>query len=147
VKSNKKGFTLIEMVIAIGILAVLAVGIMRLFLTSQVSHQKAVDLDYAVLETNALIERFQDIKGSPGNGSSFTIYYNDKWERTNIIESNIQYAIYGDLAKLSDDKAGLLHLDLRVVRLKPYILEKNGENEIYKISVIIEDLSYWGEDK
>lgn len=146
-RSSKKGFTLIEMIIAVGILAALAVGIIRLFIASQVSLQKATDIDYAVLEINALIEWFQNMEGSSEKASRFTIYYDDKWERSTIKDSITQYAIYGDLAKLSDDQAGLLHLDLRAVRLKPYPLEKNEEYEIYKVAVIIEDMSYWGENK
>jgi prepilin-type N-terminal cleavage/methylation domain-containing protein len=147
VRSKNKGFTLIEMIIAIGMLAALAVGIIRLFIASQVSLQKAADMDYAVLEINALIEGFQNIGSNSENASRFTIYYDDKWERSAIKDSTAQYAIYGNFAKLSDDKAGLLHLDLRAVRLKPYPLGKNEEYEIYKVAVIIEDMSYWGENK
>lgn len=145
-KSGKKGFTLIEMIIAVGILAVLAVGIIRLFIASEVRHEKAVDLDLAVLNTNAVIEEFQNLNNPSEFASRFTIYFNDDWERSNK-DANTLYAIYGDMVKLSDDQEGLLHLDLRTVRLKPYPFEKNEEYEIYKISVIIEDMSYWGEDK
>ena len=124
-RSGKKGFTLIEMIIAVGMLAVLSVGIIRLFVVSQVSHYKAVDIDYAVLETNALIEEFQ-VTENPAEKAS-------------------RFAIYCDLAQLSKDKEGLLHLDLRAVRLKPYPMEKNDEHEIYKVSVVVEDMSYWSE--
>lgn len=145
-RSGKKGFTLIEMIIAVGVLAVLAVGIIRLFIASEVSHEKAVDIDYAVLETNSLIEEFQEMKNSSEKASRFTIYYDDNWGRS-IKHTNSLYAIYGDMVKLSDEQEGLLHLDLRAVRLKPYPLEKNEEFEIYKVSVIVEDMSYWGENK
>lgn len=145
-RSGKKGFTLIEMIIAVGVLAVLAVGIIRLFIASEVSHEKAVDIDYAVLETNSLIEEFQEMKNSSEKASRFTIYYDDNWGRS-IKDTNSLYAIYGDMVKLSDEQEGLLHLDLRAVRLKPYPLEKNEEFEIYKVSVIVEDMSYWGENK
>lgn len=145
-RSGKKGFTLIEMIIAVGVLAVLAVGIIRLFIASEVRHQKAIDLDYAVLETNALIEKFQGLRDTSEFASRFTIYFNNNWERSNK-DSETLYAIYGDTVKLSDDQEGLLHLDLRAVRLKPYALEKNEEYEIYKVSVIVEDMSYWGENK
>ncbi len=144
-RSGKKGFTLIEMIIAVGVLAVLAVGIIRLFIASEVNHKKALDTDCAVLETNALIEEFQEINPSE-KASRFTIYYNDNWERS-VKDSDSMYAVYGDIVKLSDDQEGLSHLDLRAVRLKPYPLEKNEEHEIYKISVIVEDMSYWGENK
>ena len=145
-RSGKKGFTLIEMIIAVGVLAVLAVGIIRLFIASEVSHKKAVDIDYAVLETNTIIEEFQELRDSSEKASRFTIYYDENWERS-IKDSNSLYAIYGDMVKLSDEQEGLLHLDLRAVRLKRYPLEKNEEFEIYKVSVIVEDMSYWGENK
>jgi len=146
VRSGKKGFTLIEMIIAVGVLAVLAVGIIRLFIASEVSHKKAVDIDYAVLETNTIIEEFQELRDSSEKASRFTIYYDNNWERS-IKDSETLYAIYGDMVKLSDEQGGLLYLDLRAVRLKPYPLEKNEEFEIYKVSVIVEDMSYWGENK
>lgn len=144
-RSGKKGFTLIEMIIAVGLLAVLSVGIIRLFVVSQVSHYKAVDVDYAVLETNALIEEFQVTENPAEKAKRFTIYYDSNWERSEIKGSETLYAIYGDLAQLSKDKEGLLHLDLRAVRLKPYPMEKNEEHEIYKVSVVLEDMSYWSE--
>ncbi len=146
-KSGKKGFTLIEMLIAVAVLAVLSVGIIRLFVASQISHDKAVDIDYAVLETNALIEDFQGEKSLSEKANRFTIYYDNNWERSVLKDSNSLYAIYGDMVKLSDDQEGLLHVDLRVLRLKPYPLEKNEEHEIYKVSVIVEDVSYWSENK
>lgn len=144
--SEKKGFSLIEMIIAVGVLAVLAVGIIRLFIASEVNHQKSVDIDNAVLETNALIEDFQDLENSSGQSSRFTLYFDNNWERS-VEDSETLYAIYGDMVKLSDEKDGLLHLDLRAVRLKPYPLEKKEGHEIYNVSVVVEDMSYWGENK
>ena len=61
------------------------------------------------------------------------------------MDSEAQYAIYGNIIQLSEDQEGLLHLDLRAVRLKPYPFENNEKHEIYSIGVIIEDLSYWSE--
>ena len=127
------------------ILAVLSAGVVSLFIVSHVRLQKAMDLDNAVLETNTLIEEFQGVEGSSSNGSRFTIYYDDNWERSVIMDSEAQYAIYGNIIQLSEDQEGLLHLDLRAVRLKPYPFENNEKHEIYSIGVIIEDLSYWSE--
>jgi len=145
VRSGKKGFTLIEMIISVGVLAVLAVGIIRLFIASEVTHKKAIDIDRAVLETNAIIEEFQEIINPSEKASRFTIYYDNNWERS-VKDSDSMYAVYGDIVMLSEDQGGLSHLDLRAVRLKPYPLEKSEEYEIYNISVIVEDMSYWGEN-
>lgn len=143
-KSGSKGFTLIEMVIAIGILAVLAVGVLRLFVTSKIIHKKAADLDNAVLETNRMIEEFQSVDGAPQKESRFTVYYDGDWNRSGLKDNSTNYAIYGSIIPLSEDQEGLLHMDLRVVRLGPYPLEKESETEIYAVSTIIEDLSFWG---
>ncbi|HHU90979.1 MAG TPA: prepilin-type N-terminal cleavage/methylation domain-containing protein [Clostridiaceae bacterium] len=144
-KSDERGFTLVEIIVAVAILAVLSAGVVSLFIVSHVRLQKAMDLDNAVLETNTLIEEFQGVEGSSSNGSRFTIYYDDNWERSVIMDSEAQYAIYGNIIQLSEDQEGLLHLDLRAVRLKPYPFENNEKHEIYSIGVIIEDLSYWSE--
>lgn len=146
-KPGNKGFTIIEMIIATGVLAILAVGTLRLFIASQVTHQKAVDLDNAVLETNRLIEEFQKVEGAPRKESSFIIYYDEQWNPSAMKGDQAGYAIYGSIIPLSEEQKGLLHMDLRAVRLKPYPLEKVGETEIYSISTIIEDLSFWGEEQ
>ncbi len=146
VKSRKDGFTLIEMVIAIGILAVLAVGVLRLFVTSQVTHQKVVDIDNAVLETGKLLEEFQKMEDSSQNESRFTVYYDGDWNRSGLKDNSTHYAIYGSIIPLSEEYEGLLHMDLRVVRLGPYPFEKESEPEIYAVSTIIEDLSFWGDN-
>lgn len=143
-KSGEKGFTLIEIIISAGILAVVAVGIVSLFIASHVSIQKAMDLDNAVLQINSLIEGFQGTESSTVKISHFTIYYDDKWERSTN-DSEIKYVIYGDFKPLSDEQKGLLNLDLRAVRLKPYPFENREDHEIYSIDVIIEDTSYWSE--
>lgn len=145
-KSGAKGFTLVEMIIAIGILAVLAVGVLRLFITSQVTHKKAVDLDNAVLETNRLIEEFQSVEGAPQKESRFTVYYDNDWNPSTTKDNSARYAIHGSIIPLPGEQSGLLHMDLRVVRLEPYPLEKVNEPEIYSVSTIIEDLSFWGEN-
>jgi len=144
VRSQEKGFTLVEIIISVSILAVLAVGIVSLFITSHVSLQKAMDLDNAVLEINSLIEGFHGNENSAIKASRFTLYYDDNWERSTN-DSVIKYVIYGDFIQLSDEQEGLFNLNLRAVRLKPYPFEKKDKYEIYSIDVIIEDSSYWSE--
>ncbi|HHW23811.1 MAG TPA: prepilin-type N-terminal cleavage/methylation domain-containing protein [Clostridiaceae bacterium] len=143
-KSESKGFTLIEMILAICILAVLAVGVLKLFVNSRVTHQKAFDLDNAVLETNRLIEEFQSVGGAPRNESRFTVYYDEQWNPATLDDDAACYAIYGNIAPLSEEQGGLLHLDLRAVRIKPYPFEEDEQTEIYSVSTIIEDQSFWG---
>lgn len=143
-KSGEKGFTLVEIIVSAGILAVLAVGIVSLFTVSYVNIQKAIDLDNAVLEINSLIEGFQGTENSTAKVSRFSIYYDDKWERS-VDDSAVKYVINGDFKQLSDEQKGLLNLSLRAVRLEPYPFENSENHEIYSIDVIIEDTSYWSE--
>lgn len=143
-RSGEKGFTLVEIIISAGILAILAVSIVGLFVTSHVSIQKAMDLDNAVLEINSLIEGFQGTEKSTVKVSSFTLYYDDNWERSNN-DSASKYAIYGEFSMLADVQDGLLNLNLKVIRLKQYPFENKDKHEIYSVDVIIEDTSYWSE--
>lgn len=143
-KKNSKGFTLAEMIIALFVLAILAVGALRLFVNARTVHRKAVDLDRAVFETNRMIEEFHI------NGRSlderFAAYYDEEWKPAEKDGDSACYAIYGSMTPLSEKEKGLYHLDLRVVRLKPYPFEKENEAEIYSISSIIEDSTIWSEN-
>lgn len=138
-KPMNKGFTLIEMILSIGILAILAVGVLRLFVVSQVNHQKAVDIDLAVLECNALIERTHSLEDITESGNTFVFYYDNEWK--NSIQKDVftQYAMYGTISSLPNNLEGLFNLALRVVRLNPYPLEKDGEKELYQVSVLFEN--------
>jgi len=144
VKSGEKGFTLVELIISAGILAVLSIGIVGLFVKAHINNQKAMELDNAVLEINNLIERFHDTENSIVKASQFVIYYNDKWELSDN-DSEIEYVIYGDIEQLSDEQEGLYSLQLKAVRLKPYPFEAEENHEIYSIDVIFEDTSLWSE--
>jgi len=144
VKKDTKGFTLIEMIIALFVLAVLAVGVLRLFVTARTVHQKAVDLDKAVFETNRLIEEIH-IDSKYKTDTRFSEYYDEDWNPS-VNDDSARYAIYGSISPLSEEEKGLLHLDLRVVRLIPYPFEKENDPEIYSISTIVEDSEFWSVD-
>ena len=128
-----KGFTLIEMVIAVAIMAILSIGILKLFIAAEVNHQKALDIDHAVFESCMLIENNRNSE-IPKNGVHKTIYYDEKWEKMIKESGDSQYAIYIDILPLDENKGMLFSIHLKVVRIKPYPLEINGEQEIYSIS-------------
>lgn len=130
---SNKGFTLIEMILSVGLLALLSVGILRLFIAAQVNHDKAVDLDHAVWESGTLIEETRQREDIPSGGSHFTLYYDENWSQT-LDETRGQYAVYGDVIPLSEKDQRLFNLHLKFVRIIPYPLESKTETVIYLVS-------------
>ena len=62
--SNKNGFTLIEMLIAVAVLSLLGLVVIQVFITASSLNHKAADMDRAVAVSTAVVER---LKGLPAN--------------------------------------------------------------------------------
>lgn len=53
-KKKKKGFTLLEMIVAVGLLSIMSVSILKVFLASKDLNEKAQDLHQSVLLTRSI---------------------------------------------------------------------------------------------
>ena len=58
-KTGEQGFTLAEMIISIGVLAVTGIVVLNLFLTARTLDRKAMELDRSVLLASGMIEAFK----------------------------------------------------------------------------------------
>lgn len=76
---GNQGFTLVEMILAVGILALLSILVLQLFLTSTNMSQKAYDLDQAVLASKSAVENFKN-HPTPSSRDVMT-YYDKDWKQ------------------------------------------------------------------
>ncbi|MCX7772352.1 MAG: prepilin-type N-terminal cleavage/methylation domain-containing protein [Clostridia bacterium] len=141
----KNGFTLVELLISLVVLAILAVGVLRLFMSAQVQHLKASDLDHAVLESTTFAEEVRHLRNAPEEERRIVIYFDKQWGRRKEKSEDTPYVLYADIIPVPQSDGGLMALHVRVTRLTGYPFEKKGEAEIYKLSSIFESESYWGE--
>ena len=140
----KKGFTLVETVIAVAVLAVCSVLILRMFVLSQNTENKAKDLNRAVTEAQTAVEAVKACPASEKLGallpkSSVTVsgggfvlerWYAKDWTAA-AAPTKDGYTLR---LTASPDGAGGLSLSVTVVREKPYPLEKGTERELYSLS-------------
>ena len=155
---GKKGFTLIEMIISVALLAVAGTAVASLFMNAQINNRKAHDLDQSTARLSAWIEEIKAspeirIDGEPSsdeallifNGQgSYKTYYDGEWQpilNENETSAKAEFAIVIDLYEMPD-KPGLWTLEARSVKLKPYFLGKESNIEILKLSAMVE---YFGE--
>lgn len=147
---TRKGFTLIEMIIAVALLAVAGTVVVRLFVHAHVCNRLAADIDRSVFYGSAWIEKIKSspwdwIEGktstqepvvSASGPGSYVVYYDDSWQP--IFEDQAQkaaYAMHIDLYRISGD--GLWAIELRTFRIKPYPLRQKPYEEIYALSAMV----------
>jgi prepilin-type N-terminal cleavage/methylation domain-containing protein len=155
---NNRGFTLVEVIIAIGIMAIASVVILQLFITAKNINQKANDLDKSILASTSIIELFKsgetpdDIKTDPyiehakidesNDIININIYYDDNWNLLESKDGNLYFTLtavitpISSIDLISNKTSKYYKIEVHVVKAKPYPLEKNFEKEIYSVETI-----------
>ncbi|SHJ25234.1 prepilin-type N-terminal cleavage/methylation domain-containing protein [Thermoclostridium caenicola] len=150
---GRKGFTLIEMIIAVALLAVAGTVAVRLFIHAHVSNRLAADIDRSVFHGSAWIEKIKAspedwIGGDPSalesvvsvsDAGSYVIYYDDGWQPLSGIrdpEREAAYAMHIGLYSVPGSD-GLWAIDLRSFKIKPYPLRQKPYEEIYAVSAML----------
>lgn len=148
---GKRGFTLIEMIIAVALLAVAGTVVVRLFVHARVNNQMAADIDRSVFYGSAWIERIKSspkswIGGDPADPAvfvsepgSYIVYYDKNWALLTGEEDRdgrAAYAMHIDLYEEPESR-GLWTIELRTYRMEPYPLRHNSYEEIYRLSAMV----------
>jgi prepilin-type N-terminal cleavage/methylation domain-containing protein len=150
---RRRGFTLIELIIAVALLAVAGTVVVRLFVHAHVNNQLAADIDRSVFYGSAWIEKIKSspedwICGDPSESDSavtisetcsYIVYYDDGWIPLHDGQNRIQeaeYAMHIDLYKMNG-KEGLWAIELGTYRIEPYPLSKEPYQEIYTLSAMV----------
>lgn len=115
---NKKGFTLVELIIAVGVLAVAGVFLVQMFLSASVLSQKARDTDTALYHAQAIIEEF---KISPIIGD-LTLFFDDDWNES-------EGGVYMLSARVTQE-SGMSRISVTVTRREPYPMSEEQVTEL-----------------
>lgn len=162
---SQKGFTLIEMIISVGLLALAGLAVITLFVSAHVKNEKASDLDQSVAQCTWIIESLKSIPdineklevnkeiidsifvlNKMDDGYHCIASYNKEWElllpedaltQSNISDKTPQYQINIEISPYSKDSPGLYSVNLRVTKVHPYPLERNEHAELFTVSAIV----------
>lgn len=139
---KKKGFTLAEMIISVGILSVVSVYILQMFVATRNLGIKSYELDEAVRISKNIIEVLST-EGSVSKNSSYEVIksmesvsgvYTVKLDE-NFSVTNSNTPLYKVDMTLTQ-KDNLNDINIKVERLKPYLMDKKNNLEITNISSI-----------
>lgn len=156
ITAGKKGFTLIEIVITIGILAMASIFILQLFFTARAINQKSNDLTESIMTSISIIETFKSgaapeelladqllkhaVVEQKEDSIGFYIYYDDKWNVQQSLNLEPEYILSAAVEPLTDSrtpdhaKSGLYRIELTLTKTKPYYVGKAFNEEIYSVA-------------
>ena len=139
---NNKGFSLVEVIIAIAVLALLSGYVLQSFIVSEELNKKAAALDTATYKCVSIIETFkanpeltlkEDYQNLSSNSWQTTFYYGEDWQPCTetdywayIIYSNIEkdtsnlYTINVSANKMVND----VEINITTFNAKKYIPER-----------------------
>ncbi len=154
---NPKGFALVEIIIAIGVLAVVSMFVVRLFVLAANTQNRARDLDHACFEAQTAVETYKlygtlssqearalwNVIARPkmsGTGTIYTVFYGKDWAPAEAPQENGFTLVFTVTETPPDDGLGVWE-DIRVAVYKnsAYLLEDGGQKEIYTLSAGVYD--------
>ena len=155
---NIKGFTLVELIISVGTLALLGVLILIFFMSSSDLSLRTEELDYSVYHTNNIIESIKLNRWEENPLKNFKIIdisndntilsslYDKNWNPTNE-ENEALFRTNIILKEESENsEKSLYNLRVQVVRLKKYFRSEENNPEIHSVNTslyldtILEDM-------
>ncbi len=117
---NEKGFTLVEMILAVAMLAVASSFIVQYFISAHNLNEKAADLDQGVWLAQEALEAFK----ADDSSSAFRA---GTWHPQDSVEDLLlRYT-------LEPQAENLYTLKVQVVRTKDYWLESQADKLIYEV--------------
>ena len=146
--NNKKGFSLIEVVVAIGMIAVISGFILQLFITAKSINQKSNDLNESILLSTNIIEIFKSgdtpadllkhpmaqyaLTSGEGDAFSFTMYYDNQW---NLLKNQHAETAF-------NLKAEVMPIEIEATSVQPQLASK-----VYTIKISITKNQAYASDK
>ena len=144
-KRAKKGFTLVEIIVSIGVLAVVSVFVLRMFVQSENTQQKARDMDFAVLEAGSLVEAVKTLQSPDGilallpaaaavsDGYTAELRYGKDYAALDATAGDARFTMRIFFHRTEGTDAGALwDIDVEITRNDPYLLE-SGTPIIYTV--------------
>lgn len=144
----KKGFTLVELIISVGILSVAGAFILLFFAYSKDINTRAYDLDNSVYHSNYIIELLKaelwdeepliDMRvletSKPPDSISKEIRFDNKWEYVELDEGH-DYVLNLNLERNEDgvNNKDLYDVTIEVIKTKPYFRSLTKNMTIYSM--------------
>ena len=100
---RQEGFTLMEAVVSIAVIAVISWFILEIFIVSANANVRARDMDMASVKTSSLIEEIKSLEYLPETGP---LYFNDDWEETT--REDARFEVYAIITAARESEAGVL---------------------------------------
>lgn len=148
-----KGFTLVELIMSIGIIAIISGVVLQLFITAGNMNKRAADLDKSVMISETLVEKFksstgpldfsqsegmkQSLENNKAKQYNLKLYYDNDW---NVIKTtsdkenlNKSAAFILKINLSSSNEAQLWKMKIDVIKNQFRYLEKNNGKAFYSI--------------
>ena len=118
---KEKGFTLLEMILAVALLAGASLFIVQYFISAHNLNAKAADLDQSVWLSQETLEAFKSM-------SDVSAFQNGGWQPEQLPPGlQVKYQVH--------QQGRLYTLQVQVMRTKPYWLETPGERLVYEVQL------------
>lgn len=154
-RSSKNGFTLVEIIISVAILAFVSIVVLELFLTAVTLNQKASDLDKSVVLAKNAVEIFKASKrvnsySKQNIGESILVksYYDSNWNpitKEIATKQGYEYSLTASVKPSMDSLAktsNVYDLEVSIWKKNKYLHDKNPKPLIYslKASKLFDDI-------
>lgn len=147
---NRKGFTLIEVIISVAVLSVLSVYLVQLFIHAHNLNTKAYELDQTVVMTQNILELVQQqetplIKGNElyplnwkkvGADYDAILHFDNDFKVTDKSQSPYELVIKAKELKRGVSHKALYQFYFEMHRQAALPMEKSSDLQIYKMSSI-----------
>lgn len=148
---NRKGFSLLEIIMAVGLLSLVSVYTLQIYVTAHRLNQQTYDLDESIQIANTVM---QLVDGSPqdelllhpvfdqyhvtksGDGLEIEQWYNENWMPVDHEQDNDNStAVYHLQVYIEPHQQEVLQqVTVIIDRIKPYLLRQEAHTELYRLS-------------
>ncbi len=157
---RRSGFALAEMILSVAVLVILAGFSVHMFIAAKNANARSYDLYKGMSHAISVVET---VKGVPcpqvltgkdfepeaailanGQGVLLSIFFDADWSPipAGHMEAKPFYSVKAEIipsgGEVEHTNSGykVYQIKVQVVRLAPYVLEKNGNNEIFSIETV-----------
>lgn len=148
---NRKGFSLLEIIMAVGLLSLVSVYTLQIYVTAHRLNQQTLDLDESIQIASTVM---QLVDGSSqdelllhpvfdhahvnksGDGLEIEQWYNDTWKPVDQEQENDNStAVYHLQVNIEPHQLKeLQQVTVNIDRVKPYLMRHEAHTELYRLS-------------
>ncbi len=159
---SHRSFALVEIIIAIGVLAVVSMFILQMFVRAANFENKARDKDMACFEAQNAVELYKTNRAPMASGLSegrtarrlsaghWELYYDSDWrpvaekqDKGFVLSFVVSAGVHPSRALEPESAGAWDDIAVRVVKTDPYLMEDRGGGDVFSLSAGV----YWPEGK